>query len=180
MAGAPRHVHCGGGAATGFMPDEEGLALAAVAERRHTGGRLDPCRGRRLLRAVHPLSGCGHRPGRGDGSGHCRDLQRRPPSWVRGEPGRLGASRRVARGSLDRPHRHACPSGEGPWRRPVSRTSWIAVVGDSSTIAARWEVAAGLVFIDGGHGEAPAWADYRGWAPRVAGRRMACHPRRLP
>jgi len=25
-----------------------------------------------------------------------------------------------------------------------------------------------LVFIDGGHGEQSAWADYRGWAPRVA------------
>ncbi|HEX4163808.1 MAG TPA: class I SAM-dependent methyltransferase, partial [Acidimicrobiales bacterium] len=22
-------------------------------------------------------------------------------------------------------------------------------------------------FIDGGHGEEPAWADYRGWAPHV-------------
>jgi hypothetical protein len=44
----------------------------------------------------------------------------------------------------------------------------IAVVGDSPTIAARWKVCAGLVFIDGGHGEAPARADYQGWAPRVA------------
>jgi hypothetical protein len=23
-------------------------------------------------------------------------------------------------------------------------------------------------FIDGGHGDEPAWADYRGWAPKVA------------
>ena len=44
----------------------------------------------------------------------------------------------------------------------------IAVVGDSPTIAVRWNAAAGLVFIDGGHGEASAWADYEGWAPRVA------------
>ena len=58
------------------------------------------------------------------------------------------------------------------WRKAVEGAGAedlaIAVVGDSPTIAARWEVAAGLVFIDGGHGEAPAWADYRGWAPRVA------------
>ena len=44
----------------------------------------------------------------------------------------------------------------------------MAVVGDSPAVAARWHVAAGLVFIDGGHGEAPAWADYLGWAPHVA------------
>jgi predicted O-methyltransferase YrrM len=44
----------------------------------------------------------------------------------------------------------------------------VAVVGDSPTIATRWTTPAGLVFIDGGHGAEPAWADYRGWAPKVA------------
>jgi hypothetical protein len=38
----------------------------------------------------------------------------------------------------------------------------------SSTIAARWSTPAGLVFIDGGHGSGPAWADYHGWARHVA------------
>ena len=33
-----------------------------------------------------------------------------------------------------------------------------------------------MVFIDGGHGEQPAWADYLGWAPRVAlGGLLAIH-----
>ena len=44
----------------------------------------------------------------------------------------------------------------------------VAVVGDSPTIAARWAASAGLVFIDGGHGAEPAHADYDGWAPKVA------------
>jgi predicted O-methyltransferase YrrM len=60
----------------------------------------------------------------------------------------------------------------GFWRRSVERAGAedlaVAVVGDSPTVAARWNLAAGLVFIDGGHGEAAAWADYRGWAPRVS------------
>ncbi|MGH9291379.1 MAG: class I SAM-dependent methyltransferase [Acidimicrobiales bacterium] len=43
----------------------------------------------------------------------------------------------------------------------------VAVVGDSATVARRWGSPVGLVFIDGGHGEAPAWADYRAWAPKV-------------
>lgn len=42
------------------------------------------------------------------------------------------------------------------------------MVGDSPAVAARWNVVAGLVFIDGGHGEDPAWADYRGSTRRVA------------
>ncbi|WP_420622567.1 class I SAM-dependent methyltransferase [Candidatus Poriferisodalis sp.] len=42
----------------------------------------------------------------------------------------------------------------------------VPVVGDSVTIAAHWGDAA-LVFIDGGHGEAPAHADYEAWSPKV-------------
>ena len=66
------------------------------------------------------------------------------------------------------------------WRRSIEAAGAedlaVAVVGDSSAVAARLEVAAGLVFIDGGHGEEPAWADYLGWAPRVAaGGLLAIH-----
>ena len=42
------------------------------------------------------------------------------------------------------------------------------MVGDSATIAARWRTPLDFCFIDGGHGEEPAWADFRGWAPHVA------------
>jgi hypothetical protein len=44
----------------------------------------------------------------------------------------------------------------------------IAVVGDSATVAGWWATPLSLLFVDGGHGAAPARADYRGWAPRVA------------
>jgi predicted O-methyltransferase YrrM len=58
------------------------------------------------------------------------------------------------------------------WRRAVTDAdlehSVVGVVGDSPTVAARWHQPLALCFIDGGHGEEPAWADYRGWAPRVA------------
>jgi predicted O-methyltransferase YrrM len=57
------------------------------------------------------------------------------------------------------------------WRRAVGdaglEASVVGVVGDSPTVAARWRHPLAFCFIDGGHGEAPAWADYRGWAPRV-------------
>jgi predicted O-methyltransferase YrrM len=46
--------------------------------------------------------------------------------------------------------------------------SVVGIVGDSPTVAAQWSTPLAFCFIDGGHGEEPAWADYRGWAPHVA------------
>jgi predicted O-methyltransferase YrrM len=58
------------------------------------------------------------------------------------------------------------------WRATVARarleSSVVGVVGDSPTVARTWRTPLSFCFIDGGHGEAPAWADYRGWAPHVA------------
>jgi predicted O-methyltransferase YrrM len=46
-------------------------------------------------------------------------------------------------------------------------TSVVAVVGDSKTIVERWTKRLGLLFIDGGHSEESAMADYEGWVPHV-------------
>jgi hypothetical protein len=60
----------------------------------------------------------------------------------------------------------------GWWRRAVGDAGAedlvVGIVGDSPTIAAHWGSPIGLLFIDGGHGTEPAWADYRGWTPHVA------------
>jgi MMP 1-O-methyltransferase len=57
------------------------------------------------------------------------------------------------------------------WRSTIGdaqlESSVIGVVGDSATVAAHWSTPLAFCFIDGGHGEGPAWADYRGWAPWV-------------
>ncbi len=44
----------------------------------------------------------------------------------------------------------------------------VAIVGPSPVVAAHWSTPLGLVFIDGGHAEAVAMADYEGWAAHVA------------
>lgn len=44
----------------------------------------------------------------------------------------------------------------------------IAVVGRSPQVARIWNSPLGLVFIDGGHTDEHATADYEGWAPHVA------------
>ena len=52
----------------------------------------------------------------------------------------------------------------------------IAVVGDSATVATWWRTPLALLFIDGGHGEEPAWADYKSWTPHIAdGGYLAIH-----
>ncbi|HEY2877314.1 class I SAM-dependent methyltransferase [Nocardioides sp.] len=52
----------------------------------------------------------------------------------------------------------------------------VAVVGESATVAANWRTPLSLLFIDGGHGEEPAHADYDGWARWVmAGGLLAIH-----
>ena len=59
------------------------------------------------------------------------------------------------------------------WRRAVSRrrprsarwSGWWATPPPWRRAGAQ---PLAFCFIDGGHGEEPAWADYRGWAPRVA------------
>ena len=52
----------------------------------------------------------------------------------------------------------------------------VAVVGRSATVAAHWRTPIALLFVDGGHGVEPAWADYLGWAPHVAmGGLLAIH-----
>ena len=52
----------------------------------------------------------------------------------------------------------------------------VAVLGDSPTVARHWQAPIAFLFIDGGHGHEPAWADYRGWTPKLAkGGTLAIH-----
>jgi predicted O-methyltransferase YrrM len=52
----------------------------------------------------------------------------------------------------------------------------VAVVGSSPVIAAHWRAPLALCFIDGGHGQAVARADYESWAGKVAeGGLLAIH-----
>jgi len=52
----------------------------------------------------------------------------------------------------------------------------IAVVGPSAAVARVWQTPVGFLFIDGGHAEDVAMADYEGWAHHVvAGGTLAIH-----
>ncbi|MCR1781450.1 class I SAM-dependent methyltransferase [Nocardioides carbamazepini] len=68
----------------------------------------------------------------------------------------------------------------GQFRKNIARAGLedhvVAVVGRSSTVAAHWRTPLSLLFIDGGHGEEPARADFQGWAHWVGtGGYLAIH-----
>ena len=57
------------------------------------------------------------------------------------------------------------------WRRTVTTAGLehrvVGLVGDSAAVSRQWGTPLAFCFIDGGHGEEPAWADLRGWSPHV-------------
>lgn len=158
------------------MPDDEGLALAHLAELSAASGpatlveigaycgrsALYLCSG--IARAVEAgapegslLFSVDHHHGSLENQAGC---EHHDPSLVDGRTGLMDTL----------PSWRAAIDGAGAGGLVAG------VVGDSPSVAARFGGSAALVFIDGGHGTEPAWADYRGWAPRVGpGALLAIH-----
>lgn len=146
--------------ARGFMPDDEGLALYEAGVRA-AGLEIGPllevgayC-GKSTIYLGAAARQCSNVVFSLD---HHRGSEENQPGWEHHEPDLVDADT----GLIDTlPH----------WRRTVERSglegSVVGIVGDSAVVVKHWSTPLALVFIDGGHGEAPAWADYRGWAPHV-------------
>src|SRR5215813_5330976 len=68
-----------------------------------------------------------------------------------------------------------------PWFRSTLATTGleqhvIAIVGRSAAVARLWHEPLGMLFIDSGHTDAAASADYEGWAPQISmGGALAIH-----
>jgi hypothetical protein len=157
-------------AARGFMPDDEGAALLAAARR--AGDAFGPAAGPGGPGPVFVEIGawCGkstiYLGAAAEASGavlfsidHHRGSEENQPGWEHHDADLVDP----ADGRLDTlPH----------WRRAVAgaglEATVVGIVGDSPTVAASWRTPLAFCFIDGGHGEEPAWADYRGWTPHVA------------
>jgi predicted O-methyltransferase YrrM len=153
--------------ARGFMPDDEGLAL-------HRAGLAGA--------AVGPLleigSWCGKSAvylgdaaERGDTVLFCVDHHRgseeNQAGWAHHDPDLVDPRT----GRID-----TLPSFRHTVEQAELEATVVAVVGESTLVAAHWQTRLGMVFIDGGHGREPANADYEAWAPRVArGGLLAIH-----
>ncbi|GAA0436511.1 class I SAM-dependent methyltransferase [Streptomyces luteireticuli] len=146
--------------AKGFMPLDEGLALHRAAETAAALGlpllEVGTYCGRSTLLLADVARAAGTTVVTVD---HHRGSEEQQPGWeyhdtslVDPEVGRmdtLPTFRRTLHGAGLEEH-------------------VVAVVGRSPQIAALWRTPLGLVFIDGGHTDEHATADYEGWAPHLA------------
>jgi len=156
-------------AAKGFMPDDEGAALYRAGLRAARGG-LGP-----LLEVGTYCGKSAIYLGAAARSGgsvlftvdHHRGSEENQAGWEHHDP-TLVDSRT---GRMD-----TLPTFRRTMEEARLEDVVVAVVGDSPAIAAHWATPLSLLFIDGGHGEEPAWADYHGWTPHLAvGGLLAIH-----
>ena len=148
----------------GFLPLEEALALSNAAERaaRSAKGPLLEI-GSYLGRSTLFLAAGVVASGRDDVTLYSLDHHRGSEEMQAGWPHHDPALVDPLNNKMDSlPH----------WRRHLEQAGAedlvVGIVGRSATVARDWTTTLSLVFIDGGHGEEVAWADYAGWAPKVA------------
>lgn len=153
--------------ATGFMPADEGEALFQAALRAAAEGpepllEIGAYCGKSTLYIAAGVATAALRQRREPNVifslDHHRGSEENQAGWEHHDPALVDP----ATGLID-----TLPS----WRRTLQGAGAeklvVALVGNSAVIASCWRTQLRLVFIDGGHGSDPAWADYRGWAPKV-------------
>jgi predicted O-methyltransferase YrrM len=154
-------------AARGFMPPAEGEALFDVASQYAAVGpiiEIGTYCGKSTIYLAAAAAQTGQVVVTVD---HHRGSEELQPGWEHHDPELVDP----AVGLMD----------TLPWFRSTLAASGleehvIAIVGRSATVARLWREPAGMLFIDGGHSDAAATADYEGWAPRISrGGALAIH-----
>ena len=154
-------------AARGFMPAPEGLALydtAAAYARRGPVAEIGTYCGKSTIYLAAAVRDAGQFVITVD---HHHGSEENQPGWEYHDPGLVDP----ATGRLDTlPHFRSTLAATG------LEEHVIAIVGRSADVAGLWRTPLGMLFIDGGHTDAAATADYEGWAPWVAsGGALAIH-----
>jgi MMP 1-O-methyltransferase len=147
--------------ATGFMPDDEGEALYLAAIRAGASfesatfmeigawcGKSTVYLGAAAEATESVLFSLDHHHG----------SEENQPGWEHHDPALVN----VETGRID-----TLPRWRSTMIQANLEESVVGIVGSSPIVAAHWTTPLAFCFIDGGHGEEPAWADYRGWAPKV-------------
>lgn len=147
--------------AKGFMPLDEGLALyAAAAEAAAELGlplvEVGTYCGRSTILLADAARAAGTVAVTVD---HHRGSEEQQPGWEYHDPEVVDPEI----GRMD-----TLPTFRRTLHRAGLEDHVIAVVGRSPQVAAVWGRPVGLVFIDGGHTDEHASADYEGWAPHLA------------
>ena len=146
-------------AAKGFMPEPEGLALHAAGL---DGGRHGPLLeiGTYCGKSAVYLGAAAREAGTVCFTvDHHRGSEENQAGWEHHDPEVVDPET----GRMD-----TLPF----FRRTIHRAGLedvvVAIVGDSIPVANVWRTPLGFLFIDGGHAEDVATADYAGWSPHVA------------
>ncbi|MFG3245621.1 class I SAM-dependent methyltransferase [Streptomyces sp. NPDC048187] len=147
-------------AAKGFMPAHEGRALYAAAV--EAGGLGLPLLevGTYCGRSTVLLADAARRAGvTALTVDHHRGSEEQQPGWDYHDPETVDPEL----GVMD-----TLPTFRRTLRRAGLEEHVVALVGRSPQVAAVWNSPLALVFVDGGHTDEHANADYEGWAPHVA------------
>jgi MMP 1-O-methyltransferase len=163
----PEQIRLAAEAARGFMPPDEGQALfetAAAYSRVGPVAEIGTYCGKSTIYLAAAVREAGQRVVTVD---HHHGSEENQPGWEYHDTDLVDP----ATGRLDTlPHFRATLAATG------LEEQVIAVVGRSAEVAALWRAPLGMLFIDGGHTDAAAVADYEGWAPHVAlGGALAIH-----
>lgn len=147
-------------AAKGFMPRDEGLALYAAAAEAARAGlpllEIGTYCGRSTVLLADAARNAGTVVVTVD---HHRGSEEQQPGWEYHDPELVDPET----GAMD-----TLPVFRRTLRAAGLEEHVVAVVGRSPRAAAVWGGELGLVFIDGGHTDEHASADYEGWVPRLA------------
>ncbi|MFH9420564.1 class I SAM-dependent methyltransferase [Streptomyces sp. NPDC017529] len=147
-------------AAKGFMPLDEGLALYDAAARAAALGlplvEVGTYCGRSTILLADAARAAGVTAVTVD---HHRGSEEQQPGWEYHDPSVVDPEV----GLMD-----TLPTFRRTLYAAGLEDHVVALVGRSPQIAAIWNTPVGLVFVDGGHTDEHATADYEGWAPHVA------------
>jgi predicted O-methyltransferase YrrM len=153
--------------AEGFMPEDEARALyAAALDGARTGPLVEI--GTYLGRSAVLLAAAAAAHGRKLVTvDHHRGSEEHQPGWEYHDPELVDPET----GLID-----TLPGARRTLARAGAEAAVVLIVGRSPEVAALWGTPLGFVFIDGGHTDEAAQADYAGWAPHVApGGLLAIH-----
>jgi MMP 1-O-methyltransferase len=165
--GFPAELADAAASAKGFMPAAEGLALydtAAAYGPRGPVAEIGTYCGKSTIYLAAAARAAGQLVVTVD---HHHGSEENQPGWEYHDPGLVDP----ATGQLDTlPHFRSTLAATGLEQHVI------AIVGRSADVARLWRMPLGMLFIDGGHTDAAATADYEGWAPWVAvGGALAIH-----
>ncbi len=145
----------------GFMPHEEGMALyqAAIDASNYCAGPMVEIGAYCGKSTIYIGAACDQVNSVLFSVDHHRGSEENQSGWEHHDPELVNP----LTGRMD-----TLPT----WRETIESAKLehcvIAIVGESITIASNWSTPLSFLFIDGGHGEDPAWSDYRNWTPHIA------------